>query len=350
MNKLIFYFLSCCLIISSCKKKEDPEAPDPNAVETVYLSGWSNGETFRERATLWTNGVPSYYTNGGHTSLIMSFVFNDTDIYACGGEYDDANRHYKGMIWKNKNVITANTGERSIVHRSIAVSGANVYTAGETFIFNTNKRAALFSKNGTIHYLTDTMKMAGSTALALKGDDVYVAGWTTNASGTYVAALWINGVQQYLFSGAGASYANAMAISGNDVYITGSEKNSNGAYVAKLWKNGTITDLSSGNTEAIVYSIFVTKSNTVYVSGYEKNAAGINVAKLWKNGVATDLSDGTRNATTVCVYVSKHNNVYTCVLERNANDVGEYLIYKNGQLIDKSDGTEETQIMSMLVK
>ena len=124
----------------------------------------------------------------------------------------------------------------------------SVYVAGSGI---GNSIAAYF-KNGMPASLTDGSLRASATAIAVAGNDVYVAGYEGG-----VAKYWKNGVAVTL-EGANDGGATSIAVSGNDAYVAGTEFSDN-KYVAKYWKNGIAVNLTDGSSFGYVTSIFGAK-------------------------------------------------------------------------------------------
>jgi hypothetical protein len=124
---------------------------------------------------------------------------------------------------------------------------------------------------------------------------VYVCGRYDydNAQGKSAAALWKNGVVQYLTDGKNHASAKSIFVSGNDVFVAGYEQSGKGPayhHVAMLWQNGVASPLSDGENSAEGYSVFVIGKN-VYVAGRDGDNA-----VLWKNGGRTVLGKGCANS------------------------------------------------------
>ncbi|MEO3407865.1 hypothetical protein AAFN85_28355 [Mucilaginibacter sp. CAU 1740] len=164
------------------------------------------------------------------------------------------------------------------------VQTANVYVAGSTYDSVTYVRQAAYWKNGVATILTNGTKNAAANAITVNGNDVYTAGYTTDANGAYIATYWKNGVQVNLTTNAVNASAGSIAVDGNDVYITGFIESS-----AVYWKNGQrvtlslLSDKNSGSTAGIAI-----QGSDIYISGYQLGAGGASTV-YWKNSVPTKL-------------------------------------------------------------
>jgi len=222
-----------------------------------------------------------------------------------------------------------------------------------------------------------------STAIAVSGTDVYVAGIgitgnVYNSPQNHIAKYWKNGSAINLTDGTHFAEAWSIAVSGNDAYVAGMEWNGrsyqdangypNKKSVAKYWKNSQPVILSDGTNDAWTTSIAVS-GNDVYVAGMEWNgksyqdASGStykkSVAKYWKNSQPVILTDGTEDAYAESIAVSS-TDVYVAGTEWNGKPYqiqGNAYIYrksiakywKNGQAINLTDGTEDAVAKSIAI-
>ena len=69
---------------------------------------------------------------------------------------------------------------------------------------------------------------------------------------------WKNGVGISLTSGTTSADATALAVAGNDVYVAGYEKNEKGYNVAKYWINGVAKVIGSENNHSGLTGIYIT--------------------------------------------------------------------------------------------
>jgi hypothetical protein len=227
-------------------------------------------------ATIWKNGIaanlPGFHTTGlsgggqygvsMYADYVSSLFVSGNDVYVAGGS------HYWGNnagYWKN-GVLT-----------------------------DLSQKLTYQAANGTLCYPT-------TTAIAVSGNDVYLAGNQLTSTSTPVAIYWKNGAPVYLSTDSiSGSSANSIFVSGNDVYIAGYQ-NINNYSRAICWKNGIPTTLTSGTIASVANSIFVA-GNDVYVAGYQWKIGGTFIATYWKNGAVVKLTDSTSNAIANSIYI-----------------------------------------------
>ena len=249
----------------------------------------------------------------------------EVDVYVAGYTSDDANSPYpvynylsRGehpTYWKNGSPVQLDYGDylgvanfKSGRASAIAVSGNNVYVAGFGTL-NSYTRGQLpygvFWKNG-IPLDPDSMNINQTYelyALAVSNNDVYMTGWGARGIATY----WKNENPIALSPAYSPPNLNiladatSIAVSGNDVYVSGfqSEQLSPAGGWSKVfavyWKNGTQVKLTDGSKDANANFIIVS-GNDVYVAGVVVTDGAVNKAQYWKNGALVNLTDGTAEA------------------------------------------------------
>lgn len=228
--------------------------------------------------TYWKNGEMIQLTDGKTHAGASAIAVSGNDEYVAGYQDNDAGEPV-ATYWKNKKAITLSDGKTYAKATGISVSGSDVHVIG-----NDGKRA-MYWKNGTGTSLGEDTKL---NAIAVSGENVYIAGYQVSDQGEYVATCWKNGKATALTDGRKSAEAHAIAISGNDVYVAGFEINAAGEEVAAYWKNGEHVTLPNGcRASAIAAS-----GNDVYVAGIDRTQAGANVVVSWKNGTAVRLTNG----------------------------------------------------------
>jgi hypothetical protein len=179
------------------------------------------------------------------------------------------------VYWKNGTQVVLGDNASFSSASAIAVKDNDVYVAG----FSNNNYASYW-KNGQDSVLSTT-DVGNCSDILLNGNDVYLAGFVGSTGG---ATYWKNGIAVQLDQGGGSLTANAIAINGADVYISGGDNN--GPY-GVYWKNGVLNKLQVGT---IVNDIAVNE-NDIYLAGVAPGAnAGKNSAVYWKDNTMITLA------------------------------------------------------------
>lgn len=303
----------------------------PTAAPDVYVAGVeSNGNL--DVAKYWKNGVATALSDGTKPEGVTSIAVSGGDVYVAGNEYGHIPGDSSGLLlssvakyWKDGTPVALTDSQRNQSANAILVSDGDVYVAGTKF--------ALPSLNS--------------------GSSVFSAG--TNA------AYWKNGVAVSLPDAGTGSAAGSISVSGGDIYVAGTSyetiqlaANSYLLYpTAVYWKNGVLVALTDGTHDSQANSIFVSKDD-VYIAGAVSDKPvpadasipniGPNHATYWKNGNAIELaSDGSSSATSI--YVSG-GDVY--VAGRDLSAAGALAVYwKNGveSRLTTSGGASADQIV-----
>ncbi len=238
--------------------------------------------------------------------------------YISGAIYDSAGNTLP-VYWQDSVMVYLSSNTLGYA-KSIAVTGTDVYVAGQVTMDSINK--PVIWKNTLPTYLSDSAGMV--TSIKVTGLSVYASGYITYSGITY-PALWTNGVMAMLSTNSGS--ANNIFVSGNDVYVGGNmlDTISMSKTVPVVWKNGTIyyTNQISGT----VNSVFVS-GNDLYIAGQMDQGMNMN-AFVMKNGVETVLSlyGGSANH----VFVDS-NNVYVSGSSFSSSQASFYnpALWKNG--------------------
>jgi hypothetical protein len=301
VKKCIYPLLLILLIISSCKKTNPP--PNLPFVTDVYVVGYKVINNTTWVGVCWKNGQQVSITSDLN-SEIYAVVAVGPDVYLAG------NTSVGATYWKNGNPVYLAKGSVASAY-AIAVSGNDVYVGGAVYKSGDNYGRAAYWKNGIETDLTDGKVQAYVNAIAVSGTDVYCAGQNNlpdngNNAGLSVAACWKNQTIVPLnnaLTPSYGSYAKAISISGNDVYVAGYIE-----FSAALWKNGVQQPLANNNGPlgSFAFSVAI-NGNDVFVGGAYGNEAA-----YWKNGTITNLISGafmSSGIQGICFYAG---DVYMC--------------------------------------
>lgn len=258
----------------------------------VYVAGDLDG-----KAVYWKNGqVVQLPSTALSPASAFSIAVVGNDVYVAGNGFKPfMNKYgYKGRdqlqprYWKNGQEILLpqppgpNGYEGEADANFIAVVDNDVYVIGRYGYY------PIYWKNG-IRVETINNQLQRVSAIAKLDGDIYAVGAYNKK-----AAYWKNGHTTVLTTE--ESIATAIAVAGNDVYVAGvtgsyDAKNLYPGYrnggIGKYWKNGQPIELS-GATSPYPTSIVAT-GNDVYVAGIDQDNMRV---MLWKNGQPVELSNG----------------------------------------------------------
>lgn len=247
----------------------NPWIPD----STVHLAGNAGGGSY------WRNGVHSAVGDNGNVWVQSMSV----DASVLIGGYIGGMDARRVILQNQRETILGTDG-----------GGLTLVACRDNNVFAVYNR--LLYKNGAT---TPISNIGWPTAMALLGDDVYIAGssqgneyaWgvsTFYPLDTY-AICWKN--ESEIFRETVNSYANTIFIHEDDIYLGGHLNHYPSLdRTACYWKNGERFELTAKDQDAEVRSLFVTDTH-VYAAGVINDQA-----VYWKDGVATTLSNWNTNS------------------------------------------------------
>lgn len=264
------------------------------ADEQVYLSGSSYLSGSNAAAFYWA-GSDFHALTGHEGSNIVGNAGNDIvvdggDVYVAGvlNTHSDV---YNALYWKNGDPVMLTheegPGYFSAHASALAVHNGAVHVAGD------RNGAPVWWKDGE-EVILDASGLASSIAVSEQGV-VFVGGIAFTGSGER-ACYWQDGNRTFLGNEEYRSEAFAIAVEGEDVYVAGYEERprtsgSGRVRVACYWKNGVAVDLGDGSYPTQAYGLAVVEGQVFAVGTASKPGEKLSVA-LWRNGEEFALTDG----------------------------------------------------------
>ncbi|HVW16317.1 MAG TPA: hypothetical protein VHB54_20965 [Mucilaginibacter sp.] len=308
-----YYFLVVLLLplLSSCVKKTvQPASTIITPKYDVYISGYvdtvSNTQTL---PAYWKNSALSVVGAGYYDASVNDITVGTLGtVYMAGSKlvaigskppYRLVNVATYWINGKPVRLVSDTTHDSSA--SKIAVYSNNIYVIGSTH--NDSIPQPVLWKNGLAEPLTFSSPAVGgqATAIALSGNDIYIAGNAYTKDYYGMAVYWKNGQQVALSEPNSTTTVNAIAVNGSDVYVAGQISNYVTA-IATYWKNGVAHSLSTDTIDSRISSLII-NNNDVYIAGKAalvKNQQTNNLTYgfiYWKNGVIGN-ADWTKNTTT----------------------------------------------------
>ena len=207
-------------------------------------------------------------------------IIEGKTIYIVGDSYNE-NNEYTSCYWINGERVELPGGYTAT---DIVVSNGNVYTSG--------------TANGACYWVNqqryDLPGNGGEAeAIAVDGEDIYVAGWYNNGS-----CYWKNG-QRIDLTVNRDSQAFAIGVRDNgSIYVGGYYMNNHHYYIPCFWKDGnnrTNLPIPNGG-DGEVNDIALEDGNMRYYSGYvlkTSSFAGYTpTAAYWRHTTRNDLPFG----------------------------------------------------------
>jgi len=269
-----------------------------------------------DKPTGWINGVqiPLSTTSG----IVYSVVVDNGVVFAAGTEKGSGVFNV-AKVWKNGVALhTVSVPDKDVCAHAVAVSGDDVYMAG--YVNLTGK----VWKNGEEQPGYDNASHVRS--LCISDGVVYAAGLSSDGKAT----VWKDG-ELYLTLIAGTiSVACSIAVVGEDIYTAGYGSNDGITWYPGVFKNETpLYTLGTTGTNSIGVSYpmgLCVSDGVVYVAGHEI-VAEIYVAKLWKDGEPVALNtDGLWHNMAYSVfvfggdvYVAGTDNLFKALVWKNSD-------------------------------
>jgi len=239
----------------------------------VYAAGSvSNDNASFPMAVYWKNGLLVKLSDNLPHSSANAIAVIGNDVYVAGSV------NYVATMWKNGVATRLDPGNISEAF-GLAVSGGDVYVSGYVYQGGTGSTPTYW-KNGVEHNLNIDNDASVAYAVAVSGNNIYLAG---NENG--YATLWKNGLPGILDNNTPAGDKFGLAINNNEVYAVSSN-------IPAYWKNGAKTIIPGyGFPDAIAFA-----GSDMYIAGAVPDGSPAANVCYWKNGVLHEFGDGGNGA------------------------------------------------------
>ncbi|BAU53239.1 hypothetical protein [Mucilaginibacter gotjawali] len=190
----------------------------------------------------WVNKAPGLVVDSSQFYYETAMMANNADVYLVGFNLKKMGDTSAFNISYSKNGIITKLQQGSFPSDAV-VNGDDLYIAGTIYAASAYYSTAAYWKNGVKVNLTDGKSTAYAFAIAVSGADVYTAGGINANPGPStipVAVYWKNTTVVPLRGSSDPNGAGGIAVSGTDVYVTGAISGCPG-----YWKNGVPVILGS---------------------------------------------------------------------------------------------------------
>jgi hypothetical protein len=287
------------------------------AADGIYVGGLftAAGKTLLNRIARWDgsnwNDVGGGTIGGtGSANRVLAIAGLGSDVYVGGtftgvGGYSVANiAHWDGANWWNMGYGFDSSVGALAVTASAVYAGGSFTNVTDSFTFTVNHIAMW---DGFNWYSLGSGVNANATinAIAVSGNNVYVGGTFTNASGVTAnrIAMWDGGTWNSLGTGSANGVSGtvlAIAVNGNNVYVGGTFTNAGTTVVRGIarWDGANWFGLGSGATNgtstAEVRALAFGSDGKLYCSGRFTNMSGVNASSIarWDGTNWTALGSG----------------------------------------------------------
>lgn len=279
------------------------------ADEQVYLSGSSYLNGSNAAAFYWAGDDFHALTEHQGSNIVGNsgndIVVDGGDVYVAGVLNTHRNV-YNALYWKNGLPVFLTHEEGTDFYSAhgsaLAVHNGAVHVAGD------RNGSPVWWKEGEAIVL-DASGLANSIAVSEQGS-VFVGGVAFTDNGER-ACYWKDGTKIELGNEEYKSEAFAIAVEGEDVYVAGYEarprsSGSGRVRVACYWKNGVVVDLGDGSYPTQAYGLAVVEGQVFAVGTASKPGEKLSVA-LWRNGEEFALTDGSEREVASALVVVKRS-------------------------------------------
>lgn len=288
-----------------------PEKVDPQDEVDIYVAGYSQPQVHgKSTAMYWKNGVATVL--GQYDSSASAIAVSGTDVYVAGEEKNGD--IYDAVYWKNGEKMVLGDGIHNSHTHDIQIVGKDVYIVG--YEVRTTENDGAYDvpkcwKNGievplsldfTKNESSDRPYSYQAVSVTSSGNDIYIA---ADKNLDHSLVYWKNMEEQFtpVSDKYNTIYIEGISVVGTNIYLAGSLYY-NQFDVATCWKNGQEIRMENKVGYSSIDAIYATDKD-VYVAG-----AVDAVACYWKNGVKTSYDE--KDITSFSSIYVLDNNVYLC--------------------------------------
>ena len=255
-----------------------------SAQDVIYSGYGSLSDSSNKVVRVWQNDKLLYEIASPQADAFVKSMQAGSNGQYLGGYVVPSNGLHEARIWHDSTLLFS-CGQGSEVC-NLAVMGDTVYAAGYTTIDSVTTAATVWKNGSLLFLLGDSTSDTKANAITISGNDIITAGYSENSSGQKTALIWQNDSLLYSI-GDSAFHAELLAITyaGGHIYSAGNIIDSNGVCHAAAWCNDNLLyQLSDSSSLATTLLI---EQGQVYVGG-----SVFGEAMIWKNGVIYQSMDG----------------------------------------------------------
>jgi hypothetical protein len=272
-----------------------------------------------------------------------------------GYEYNGSK--YIAQYWKDGVATPLSDGTKNAEALSVSVSGEDVFVAGyenevSGSLYDDPTKMPKYWKNGisvplnVFDFGVGVSNGTNGAAMSVFGrnGNAYIVGYMSDGGlNNSIAAIWINGGTPTLLTSQynGSSEANSVFVTeSGDIYVVGEKSFMAGnGEHALLWVNGSEIPLTDGSTTSRAYSVYVSGSDVYVCGGWFNSAKTTWEAVYWKNGAMTHLTDGSTFAMAYSIYANGNDVHVVGDKSLSASAMSDAAYWKNGTFTSLSKGT-----------
>ncbi len=229
----------------------------------VHIAGFDT-PVYDRRVIYWKNGEMQYLTDGTTDALAYCIWVDGDDVYI-GGYIQPADNKQGGVatIWKNGVAQSLTDGSTVAKVNALYMDNGTLYAAGSEKPSGGRWKGVLWANGERI---TDFTGYVGTevTGLYVKNGDYIIEGnMTETGSATNICPyIWTKEGAQKISSEVSTCQGTALAVDGDDIYVAGSEYSMDmstfeESYKSYVWKNKEPQTLETKSNDNIIWAMTI---------------------------------------------------------------------------------------------